>query len=218
VGFETVRTREEDAFVPSSVIERLVLQVIGGWELVRAYVNFSSFTEAGPEREWAGAKSLAKAMRQSAEDARVRYPHDEWSTVADEVNRVRQRFAHFLYINDITGEYPNRTLTFTRLGESGEPYGRRGEALGLKWRDDEWAQQSRHEDSITEQELRDTLAKEQWLIHCCRAVRRLGGILENSPDLPDDHPAMGSGWWIPWVLPEWQDGRTTLYVRDIRLP
>ena len=101
--------------------------------------------------------------------------------------------------------------------EPGEAYGRRGEALGLKWRDEEWAQQSRHQDSITEQELRDTLTKENWLIQVCRAVRRLGGILENSPDLPDDHEAMGAGWYIPWTLPEWRDGRTTLYVRDIRL-
>ena len=93
------------------------------------------------------------------------------------------------------------------LVEPGEAHGRRGEALGLKWRDEEWAQQSRHQDSITEQELRDTLTKENWLIQVCRAVRRLGGILENSPDLPDDHEAMGAGWYIPWTLPEWRDGR-----------
>ena len=35
--------------------ERTVLTVLGGWELVRAQVNFNSFTDAGPDAEWAGA-------------------------------------------------------------------------------------------------------------------------------------------------------------------
>jgi hypothetical protein len=151
------------------------------------------------------------------------------SRVADEVNKVRQRFAHLLYINEITGEYPTRTLIFARLGTPSEPYVRRRESLGLKWRDREWTQQSRFIDSISEKEPRDTLDKEQWLILCCRAVHRLGGILANSRDLADDHkisedgcwssPYTSGGWWIPWNLPEWvRDERRTLYVRDVRLP
>ena len=208
---------DEDAFDPSAVVERLVLQVIGGWEQVRAQVNFNSFTDAGPDAEWAGARKLAKAMREMAIKARVRHPHDEWSTAVNEVNSVRRKFAHLLHLDQTEGEYPNRTLHFTRLGEPGVAYGRRGQALGLKWRDEEWAQQSRHQDWITEQDLRDTLAKEKWLIQVCRAVYHLGGIFEDSPDLSDDHEAMGAGWYIPWTLPEWGDGRTKLYVRDIRL-
>jgi hypothetical protein len=45
------RRMDEDAFRPSSVIERLVAQVIGGWEQVRAQVNFNSFTAARPAAE-----------------------------------------------------------------------------------------------------------------------------------------------------------------------
>jgi hypothetical protein len=74
--------------------------------------------------------------------------------------------------------------------------------------------------------LRDTLAKEQWMIHVCRTVDRLAEHLARSPDLPDDHPISSgdwqspytSSWWVPWVMPEWQrERKTTLYVRDIRL-
>ena len=86
---------DEDAFDPSAVVERLVLQVIGGWEQVRAQVNFNSFTDAGPDAEWAGARKLAKAMREMAIKARVRHPHDEWSTAVNEVNSVRRKFAHY---------------------------------------------------------------------------------------------------------------------------
>ena len=137
--------------------------------------------------------------------------------MADEVNKVRRKFAHMLHLDETEGEYPHRTLHFTRLGAAGEVRRGRGDALGLSWLDDEWAQQARHRDSVTEQELWETLQKEQWLIQVPRAVRRLGGILEQSPHLPDDHPITGAGWYIPWRLPEWGD-RQDLVLADLRLP
>ena len=54
---------------------------------------------------------------------------------------------------------PTRTMSFAQLRTAGEPYGHRGEARGLKWRDRDWPQQFRLIDSIGEQELRDTLEK-----------------------------------------------------------
>lgn len=208
---------EADNFQPSENLERTVLQMIGGWEQVRAQVNFNSFTDAGPDAEWAGSDKLAKTLREMAIAARIRHPHDEWARVADEVSKVRHKFGHMLHVDETEGEYPHRTLHFTRLGGEGEQRRRRGDSLGLSWRPDEWAQQVRHRDSVTEQELWQTLDKEYWLIQVSRAVRRLGGILEESPDLPDDHPITGAVWYIPWRLPEW-GGREHLVLADLRLP
>ena len=57
---------------PSENLERTVLTVIGGWELVRAQVNFNSFTDAGPDTEWAGSDKLAKTLREMAVSPRRR--------------------------------------------------------------------------------------------------------------------------------------------------
>ncbi|MGB9308321.1 MAG: hypothetical protein WCB92_32935 [Mycobacterium sp.] len=121
--------------------------------------------------------------------ARIRHPHDEWARVADEVSKVRHKFGHMLHLDETEGKYPHRTLHFTRLGGEGEQRSKRGDySLGLSWRGDEWAQQVRRGDSVTEQELWQTLEKEYWLIQVSRAVRHLGGILEERPDLSDHHP------------------------------
>ncbi|OBJ15183.1 hypothetical protein A5622_27625 [Mycobacterium sp. 1245801.1] len=194
-----------------------MLTVIGGWEMVRAQVNFNSFTDAGPDAEWAGSDKLAKTLREMALAARIRHPHDQWARVADEVSKVRHKFGHLLHLDEIEGVYPKRTLHFTRLGGAGEQRRGRGDSLGLSWRSDEWAQQTRHGDSVTEQELWQTLEKEYWLIQVARAVRRLGGILQESPNLADDHSITGAVWYIPWRLPEWGD-RADLVLADLRLP
>lgn len=226
---DKVRRRlDEDAFAPSSVIERLVLQVIGGWELVKAEIYFHGFTAAGFGAEWNADSNAAQAFRTAATALRVKYPHEDFAAAAKDANDVRRRFAHLLALGDTVGERPNRTLQFMRRGEPGESYGKRREKIGLKWRDEQWSMQSLHQDSITEQELHDTLAKEQWMIHVCRGVAHINAHLEASPDLPDDHKISDgewwsvyaqNSWWVPWVLPEWeQEQRTTLYVRDVRLP
>lgn len=76
---ESARRRMDgDAFTPSPVIERLVLQVIGGWELLKAEVNFHSFTAAGFGADW-NSENSAKAMREIAEARRVSHPHQEFA-------------------------------------------------------------------------------------------------------------------------------------------
>jgi hypothetical protein len=40
--------------------------VLEGWEMVRAQVNFNSFTDAGPDAEWSGSDKLAKTLREIA--------------------------------------------------------------------------------------------------------------------------------------------------------
>lgn len=44
---QRIRDVEREAFIPSPVMERLVLQVMGGWENVISEVNFSRFAAAG---------------------------------------------------------------------------------------------------------------------------------------------------------------------------
>jgi hypothetical protein len=128
---DRVRRRlDHDAFTPSAVIERLVLQVIGGWENVKAEVNLRSFAAGGLRPDHASDPPATK-MNRIATALRARHPHEEFSTVANDVNRVRQLFAHFLALGDTVGECPNRTLHFMRLGEPAESYRRRGAALGL---------------------------------------------------------------------------------------
>jgi hypothetical protein len=86
---DSVRRRlDEDAFEPSPVIERLVLQVIGGWELVKAEIYFHSFAAAGFGAEWSSEK-IVKAMKKIATAAHVRYPHEQFAAAANDANDVR---------------------------------------------------------------------------------------------------------------------------------
>ena len=195
-------------------IEALVLQVLGGWEQLKAAVNMYQFLEAGPGAEWPGQENLPAAMNKLAKEYRIRWPHDRFAAAVDHADKIRQRLAHLFYVSGVVGdEPPNRTLYFTRLGKAGDSFKAKKGGLGLEWKDEEWAQQHRHEDSITERELRETLAELKWLIDWCRALKRLAGILDNSPDLPDDHPINTSGWWIPRRT----DTEPLLLGRDLRL-
>jgi hypothetical protein len=214
-ALELARRRQEAAFRPSSTIEALVLQIIGGWEQLKAAVNMYQFLDAGPGAELPrGEENLPAVMRKLAKKYRIRWPHDHFSATVDRANKVRQRFAHFFYVSSILGdEPPNRTLYFTRLGKFGDSHKGNRSSQGLEWIDDEWTRQNRHEDSITEQELRDTLEELKWLIDCCRALSRLAGILARSPHLPDDHPIVGAGWWIPWRT----DKDPLLVLSDLRI-
>ena len=86
------------------------MQVLGGREQVKAYVNFCRFRDLGPEAEWVDGTGLPKTMRELAMAHRIRWPHQTCSNKAGHADRVRQRFAHLLYVNRIEGEAPNRTL------------------------------------------------------------------------------------------------------------
>lgn len=214
-ALEQARYKQEQAFIPTVNLEALVLKIIGGWEQLKAAVNMYRFLEAGPGGEPIGRDDLPAAMNKLAKKFGLRWPHDRFAAKVNHCNQVRQKFAHFLFISAIVGEDPpDRTLYFTRLGNATDSFKAQGSSLGLQWRDDEWAQQHRHEDSITEQELRETLAELKDLIEWCRALRRLAGILENSPDLPDDHPITTAGWWIPWRT----EKEPLVVLGDLRLP
>lgn len=209
------RYKQEQAFNPPTNIEALVLKIIGGWEQLKAAVNMCRFVEAGPEAAPLGSENLPAAMNKLAKKSRLRWPHDRFASKVHHCDQVRQKFAHFFYVSAIVGEEPpDRVLYFTRLGQAGDSYKAQGPSLGLQWRDDEWAQQHRHEDSITEKELRETLAELKELIDWCRALLRLAGILEHSPDIPDDHPINTSEWWIPWRTAK----EPLLVFGDLRLP
>jgi hypothetical protein len=198
-ALQHARFKQEQAFIPTTNLEALVLKIIGGWEQLKAAVNMYRFLEAGPDGEPLGQEDVPAAMNKLGKEFGLRWPHQRFAAKVNHCNQVRQKFAHFLFVSAIVGDKPpNRTLYFTRLGKAGDSYKAKRNALGLEWRDDEWAQQQRHEDSITEQELRDTLVEMKELIEWCRALRRLAGILENSPNLPDDHPINTGGWGIPW--------------------
>ncbi len=91
---DKVRRRlDEDAFTPSPVIERLVLQVIGGWELVKAEISFHGFATAGFGAEWSPENNAAQALQKIATALRVRHPHEDFDAAAKEANDVRRRFA-----------------------------------------------------------------------------------------------------------------------------
>lgn len=210
-----VRLEQEQAFIPTTNLEAQVLKIIGGWEQLKAAVNMHRFVEAGPGGDRLRRDDLPAAMNKLAKRFRIRWPHDRFASKVNHCNQVRQKFAHFLYISAVVGENsPDRVLYFTRLGQAGDSFRAQGPSLGLEWRDTEWAQQHRHEDSITEQELRETLEELKELIEWCRALRRLTNILGDSPDIPDDHPINTSGWWIPWRT----EKEPLLVFGDIRLP
>ena len=214
---EERRKREAAAWRPSEVLERTALQVIGCWQMVVAEVNFTYFHSVGRGGPPPDTNKLPATIHGVAQNYRIRWPHDDWSLSADQVGKVRHKLAHLLYIDSITGERPHRIMNFVRLGAPGAPRktpeGHPGE---LSWRDDTWSQQTMHLDTLTEDELRDSLYRLQWMRDCCHILGRLGYILnEFAPRmeyLPDHEKAV-----LPWWFPEWGDKATTrLRVADLR--
>jgi hypothetical protein len=80
---QAVNEAERRSFVPSRMIERLVVQILGCWSKLLAEVNSSRHHAAGQGTVWAEEKKLAKAVRELAENSRVRWPHDKFATAAD---------------------------------------------------------------------------------------------------------------------------------------
>ena len=191
-----------------------MLQVVGGWEQLIAAVNAQQFMDAGPGADWqSDDKKLPATMNKLAKKYRIRWPHDRFAAKVNHANKIRQRFAHFLYISSVLGdEPPTRTLYFTRLGKAGHSLRAKPGTLGLEWRDEEVVQQYHHEDNITEQKLHETLAELKSLIEWCWALRALAKKLSDSTDLPDDHPIDTEDWLIPWRT----DEEPLLVQRDLR--
>ena len=114
---ESVNDSERRSFEPSRLIERLVLQILGGWSNVIAEVNFARFNANGPDSGWVQENKLVKAVREFAEDSRVRWPHDDFAGAANHAGNVRHQLAHMLFIKEIVGGSPDQNLRFVRLGE-----------------------------------------------------------------------------------------------------
>jgi hypothetical protein len=209
---------ERRSFVPSSVMERLVLQVLGCWANMLAEVNASRFSAAGPGADWVDESKLTKSVRVLAEESRVRWPQDQFANTADHAGAIRHSMAHMLYINDITGDWPKRTLVFTRLGLPGQPRKIKGRPAELSWRDSEWSQQTVRQDAIAEGDLRTAVAEIKWMYDCVRAIARLRSMLAAQPELDVDHEVVlypNGGWWIPWIDTD-PLSETTMRIGDIR--
>jgi hypothetical protein len=167
---DAANAAEDRAFRPAETMEALVLRVIGGWENLLAEVNFVRFHAAGRDAGPLDQEKLAKAIRSVADDSRVRWPHDDWSQWAAKCKFARD----MLYIESITGERPNRTMTITLLGGPGVPRkAPDGNPAELAWRDDVWSMQTRSNAPITEQSLIEALHALKWMIDCCKGLRRI---------------------------------------------
>lgn len=217
---QSVKDAERRSFQPSRVIERLVLQILGGWSNVIAEVNFARFSATGPDADWVQENKLVKSVRALAENSRVRWPHDDFAAAAEHAGNVRHQLAHLLFIREIIGDSPDQIVRFVRLGEPGRPRTVKGVPTELTWRDEQWSQQTIHQAELTERELRLALAEIKWMWEAIRALSRLRSMLAEHPELADDHtiplyPA--GGWWIPWAPEYWFNGNHTATVSDIRL-
>lgn len=219
---------EDRAWEPmSSSMESLALKVIGGWETLTAQVNWTYFSSARQGESPTSKDSLAAAIRTVADRYNVRWPHDQWSTAADDANSTRQRLAHMLYVYQVDNETPSpgRTLAFMRLGPPVLPRSVDRRLAGLAWSDSAWptTQQTRHIDIVTEQELMDTLATIKWLVDCCSYLDYLGSVHRLPYGRPDNYELPDSELsQLKWWFDDWGDRRTSkltagqLYVRPLQ--
>jgi hypothetical protein len=117
---------EEQSFDPSSVMERLILQVLGCWANMLAEVNASRFSAAGPGADWVDESKLTKSVRKLAKESRVKWPQDKFVNAADHAGTVRHSMAHMLYINEIVGNGPTAHRPSPGLGCPDNPEKSRG--------------------------------------------------------------------------------------------
>jgi hypothetical protein len=219
-AIDVQRESEARAFTPAETPEALVLRVIGGWENLLGEVNFTRFHAAGYGAGPLERENPAKGMRQVADAARVRWPHEQWAAMAAKARFARNELAHMLYIVSVTGNMPDRTINIVRLGAPGSsrkpPDGTPGE---LSWRDETWSAQTRHMAPVSEHALIQALRSMKWMIDCCRGLLRIRDIIaDENADLPDDKVIDPFMWQVNWWLPEWGDPETTpLTVGHVRL-
>jgi hypothetical protein len=139
---------------------------------------------------------------------------------AGHAGNIRHQLAHMLFIREIVGHTPNQVLRFVRLGEPGQPRTVKGVPTELKWRDQEWSQQTIHQAELTEAELCGALAEIKWMWESVRALSRLRNMLADDLGLPEHHPITlytYGGWWIPWAPEDWFNGSHAPTVGNIRV-
>jgi hypothetical protein len=216
--FEEQRRIEESAWIPSPSIEALILQVIGGWENLVGEVNWLHFDSVGPGGPPNDPRELATTARKVADGYGVRWPHDRFAQQCSTARQVRHKFAHFLYIYKVGGEYPNRVVAFIRLGEPRAPRKVGGLPSELSWRPPDYSMQTRHMDFVHEQQLQGALRDMKWMVECCSYLQRVGYFLTKmDPPWSDDYDLIHEQPFIPWWFDDWGDRRTAkLRARDLR--
>jgi hypothetical protein len=189
-------------------MEALVLKVLGGWETLKADVNWAYYHSAGPGGKSMKQRGLPAKINQVAKTYNVRWPHDNWSTTCNKADKLRQKFAHLLHVYKVDNDSPppNRKLAFMRLGRPGRPRSVDGQPGELSFRDEVWSQQDRHIDAVIEQDLADALGAIKWQVDSVHFLRRLGDLLSGDQPWPDDYE-----------LPEWARARPTRLVVPRRL-
>ncbi|OZC52981.1 hypothetical protein CH289_11930 [Rhodococcus sp. RS1C4] len=203
--FDRVQQFEDAAFWPSKTIERLILQVLGGWSNLVEQVRWQRYHAAGVENQGEivhpNAEQLGKTLKNIARDAGIRAPGAEMKSAAATVRDVRNDLAHMLYLEEIEGESPHRTVNYVRVD-------------GMEFADEKWSAQKRRRVAVTEDRLREALAATKWLMDCVSALDYVGQILD---EFPDDAPLPGGVEHLPWWFDDWGDKRTAqLTVGDMR--
>lgn len=159
--FKRIQRFEEEAFIPSRTIERLILQVLGGWSNLVETVRWQRFHIAGVEKKdeivHPNADQLGKLLKNIARDSHVRVPGSDFKAAATMIREVRNDLAHMLYLQEVAGAAPHRTVTYVRVEN-------------LEFRDDVWSAQNRREVTVTEDQLRDALDATRWLIRCSKWI------------------------------------------------
>ena len=205
---------EERAWRPTaSSMEALVLKVLGGWEMLKADVNWAYYHSAGPGAPPAKKHGLPAKMNQVAMANNVRWPHDDWSAACDRANKMRQKLAHLLHVYKVDNDSrpPNRKLAFMRLGTPGEPRIVDGQPGELSFGDDVWSQRNQHIDAVTEEELANTLWDIKWLVDCVHFLKRLGDLLSGDNPWSEDYEL--PRWerdMLVWWFPDWGDPETAV--------
>ena len=152
------RETEAESFQQGDCIERTVLNLIGAYENVVARANWLIFHVAGPEASRDKRDKLKVGLAKVAEGVDG-WSQDGFDALFDQVEGVRQRLAHMLWIDSITGEWPDRTLRIVVPGRKGQRRAR----SELEWLDSGWSVKHTHIVEFEEQELVETLQR-LWLL------------------------------------------------------
>lgn len=191
-----------EAMEPSSNIERLMLQILGGWSRVAEDVVFLRHIVrddalAVPPRTDAGR--LANHFKMLGRELGVRIPDkSEFTRRCKPTGAIRNNLGHMLYIKSITGSEPNRSVEILTAGE-------------MNLDEANWAKRENPTVTITEYELKNALADLKWLSACIFAIRKIGVEWQDRPDESSVAHLRGI---IPWTFDDWDP--TVLKMRDLR--